>query len=199
MPELGPRETVERSRVLVEALPSFRELGAGPGTLDDVARRLGVGREAIDYWFTSEVELLGALMKARQKVFLDELNTRFADLKGAGPRLRAVIELAVADYDATLWIELWRLSLDNDSARQTLVEVVTAYRALIGRLISAGRETGEFDPRSIDRATLTVIALIDGLSLHATLADPAVTPRLMYERCIALAERMVGGSLADAR
>jgi AcrR family transcriptional regulator len=195
MAEPRPRETVERYRVIAEALPSFREFGAGPGTLDDVARRLGVGRDAIEYWFTSEIELLGALMKARQKVFLDELNTRFADLKGAGPRLRAVIELAVADYDATLWIELWRLSLDNESAREILVEVVSRYRALIGRLIAAGRETGEFDPRSIDRATLTVIALIDGLSLHATLADPAVTPRLMHERCIALAERMAGGSL----
>jgi AcrR family transcriptional regulator len=199
MADPEPRETVERYRVIAEALPSFREYGAGAETLDDVARRLGVGREAIDYWFRSEVELLGALMKARQKVFLDELNTRFADLKGAGPRLRAVIELAVADYDATLWVELWRLSLDNESAREILVELVGRYRALIGRLIAAGRETGEFDPRSIDRATLTVIALIDGLSLHATLADPAVTPRLMYERCVALAERMVGGSLADER
>jgi AcrR family transcriptional regulator len=195
MADPGPPETVERSRVLVEALPSFRELGASPETLDDVARRLGVAREAIDYWFASEVELLGALMKARQQVFLDELNTRFAELKGAGPRLRAVIELAVADYDATLWIELWRLALVEESAREILVEVVGGYRALVGRLIAAGRETGEFDPRSIDRATLTVIALIDGLSLHATLADPAVTPRLMYERCIALAERIVGGTL----
>jgi AcrR family transcriptional regulator len=194
--ERPARQTAERSRVIAEALPSFLELGAGPETLDDVARRLGVGREAVDYWFDSEIELLGALMSARQRVFLDELNTRFAELKGAGPRLHAVIELAVADYDATLWIELWRLSLEDERAREVLVEVVGRYRSLIGRLIAAGRETGEFDPRSIDRATLTVIALIDGLSLHATLADPAVTPRLMYERCIALAERMVGGSLS---
>jgi hypothetical protein len=136
------------------------------------------------------------LMKARQQVFLDELNTRFAELRGAGPRLHAVIELAVADYDATLWIELWRLSVEDEQARQILADMVTVYRALIGRLIAAGRETGEFDPRSIDRATLTMIALVDGLSLHATLADPAVTPRLMYERCIALAERLVGGSLS---
>jgi AcrR family transcriptional regulator len=195
MAEQQSRETVERYRVIAEALPSFREFGAGPGTLDDVARRLGVGREAVDYWFDSEIELLGALMKARQRVFLDELNTRFAELTGAAPRLRAVIELAVADYDATLWIELWRLSLENDRARQLLAEIVGPYRSLIGRLIAAGRETGEFDPRSIDRATLTVIAVIDGLSLHATLADPAVSPPLMYERCIALAERIVGGTL----
>jgi AcrR family transcriptional regulator len=197
MPEAEPRteRTVERSMVMAEAAASFRDRGADSQSLDDVAGRLGVDPEAIHYWFGSEVELLGALMKARQQMFLDTLITRFAELDGASRKLRAVIELAVDDHDATLWIELWRLSLDDESARMIRSELVDRYRELIGRLIAAGRSAGEFEPRSIDRATLTVIALVDGLSVQATVGDPLVTPTLMIERCMALAERLVGGSL----
>jgi AcrR family transcriptional regulator len=181
--------------VMAEAAASFRDRGADSQSLDDVAGRLGVDPEAIHYWFGSEVELLGALMKARQQMFLDTLITRFAELDGASRKLRAVIELAVDDHDATLWIELWRLSLDDESARMIRSELVDRYRDLIGRLVGAGRSAGEFEPRSIDRATLTVIALVDGLSIQATVGDPLVTPTLMIERCMALAERLVGGSL----
>jgi AcrR family transcriptional regulator len=197
MPEAGPRteRTVERSMVMAEAAASFRDRGADSQSLDDVAGRLGVDPEAIHYWFGSEVELLGALMKARQQMFLDTLITRFAELDGASRKLRAVIELAVDDHDATLWIELWRLSLDDESARMIRSELVDRYRDLIGRLVGAGRSAGEFEPRSIDRATLTVIALVDGLSIQATVGDPLLTPTLMIERCMALAERLVGGSL----
>jgi AcrR family transcriptional regulator len=197
MPEAGSRteRTVERSMVMAEAAASFRDRGADSQSLDDVAGRLGVDPESIHYWFGSEVELLGALMKARQQMFLDTLITRFAELDGASRKLRAVIELAVDDHDATLWIELWRLSLDDESARMIRSGLVDRYRELIARLIAAGRSAGEFEPRSIDRATLTVIALVDGLSVQATVGDPLVTPTLMIERCMALAERLVGGSL----
>ena len=181
--------------VMAEAAASFRERGADSQTLDDIAARLGVEPEAIQYWFDSEVELLGALMKARQQMFLDTLITRFAELDGAGRKLRAVIELAVDDHDATLWIELWRLSLHDESARLIRGDLVDRYRELIGRLIAAGRRAGEFEPRSVDRATLTVIALVDGLSVQATVGDRLLTPTLMIERCMALAERLVGGSL----
>jgi len=194
MPEFGP-QTVERSIVLAEAASSFRDRGADSQTLDDIAGRLGVEPEAIHYWFGSEVELLGALMKARQQMFLDALISRFAELDGAGRKLRAVIELAIDDHDATLWIELWRLSVNDARAREIRSDLVDRYRELIGRLIAAGRTAGEFEPRSVDRATLTVIALIDGLSLQATVGDRLMTPKLMIERCMALAERLVGGSL----
>jgi AcrR family transcriptional regulator len=195
MSEARATRTVERSIVMAEAAASFRDRGADSQTLDDVADRLGVDSEAIHYWFESEVELLGALMKARQQMFLDTLITRFAELDGAGRKLRAVIELAVDDHDATLWIELWRLSLDDEGARLIRGEIVDRYRELIGRLVGAGRSAGEFEPRSIDRATLTVIALVDGLSVQATVGDRLVTSKLMIERCMALAERLVGGSL----
>jgi AcrR family transcriptional regulator len=187
--------TVERSRVMVEAVGSFREYGATPEALDDLAQRLGTTRDAVHFWFESEVELLGALMKARQTVFIDELITRFAELEGAGAKLRAVLELAVDDHDATLWIELWRLSLHDQQARQIRTDIVGRYRDLIGRLITAGRDSGEFEPRSIDRATVTLIALVDGLSLQATLGDRLLTPRKMIERCVVLGERLVGASL----
>jgi AcrR family transcriptional regulator len=191
--------TVERSRVMVEAVVSFRQFGATPEALDDLAARLGTTRDAVHFWFESEVELLGALMKARQSVFIDTLLSRFAELEGAGSKLRAVLELAVDDHDATLWIELWRLSLHDEQARQIRADIVGRYRDLIGRLIAAGRDAGEFEPRSIDRATLTLIALVDGLSLQATLGDRLVTPRRMIERCIALGERLVGASLDPVR
>jgi BetI-type transcriptional repressor, C-terminal len=187
--------TVERSRIMVEAVASFREFGATPEALDDLAVRLGSTRDAVSFWFESEVELLGALMKARQTVFIDALISRFAELDGAGAKLRAVLELAVDDHDATLWIELWRLSLHDEQARQIRADIVGRYRDLIRRLIAAGRDAGEFEPRSIDRATLTLIALVDGLSLQATIGDRLVTPRKMIERCVTLGERLVGASL----
>ncbi len=192
---MADRMFVDRSQVMAEAVASFRDHGAGPGTLDDVASRLGAEPGAIHYWFENEIELLGALMKARQQVFLDELIIRFAELDGTGRKLRAVLELAVADHDATLWLELWRLALHDDRARQIRTELVGRYRDLVGRLIADGRDAGEFEPRSVDRATLTLIALIDGLSLQATIGARDLSPERMIELSVTLGERLVGASL----
>jgi hypothetical protein len=134
-------------------------------------------------------------MKARQRLFVDELISRFTQLDGAGPKLRTVLELAIADYDSTLWIELWRCGLNDARAREFRVEINSRYRELIQRLITAGCEAGDFECRSTDRATVTLIALVDGLSLQGTLASRGATPQVMLDRCLDLAQRLVGGRL----
>ena len=106
----------------------IREEGIARLDLDAIAASLNVAPKAVSYWFADETEVLVSIMQIRQRWFLDEADARFAQLPSYAERLKALIELCVADYDVTYWIELWKLGLRDGRARmarQTLRATVT--------------------------------------------------------------------------
>ena len=115
--------------------------------LDEIAATLGVGPDAIRYWFNDETELLRSIMQIRQRWFLDEADARLAPLATNTEKLAALLELCVADHDVTYWIELWKLGVRNERARQARQTLAGGYRDLFARLIRAGQRSGEFAAR----------------------------------------------------
>ncbi len=161
-------------------------------TLADIAEALKTDESAVKYWFQDAGEVLVALAEIRNNWFLDEARARMANDDSQTERLRHFIELSAADHDATILIELWRLSERDEPARQARQAQADAFRRTIAGIIRAGQRTGEFDAVSPDKVALILAALIAGFSITATLHDPAVTPELMLAMLLDTAEQLLG-------
>lgn len=186
LPKVGWGDVVG---IAAQAIP---ERGIVNVTLADVAEALDTDISAVTYWFQDPGQVLVAVMEIRNNWFLDEARARMAPLETQSERLREFLEMSAADHDATFWIELWRLSTRDDSARRARQSLADAVRRTIAGIIRAGQRTGEFGAASPDKVALILAALISGFSVNATLGDPAVTPEIMLATLLDAAERLLG-------
>lgn len=170
--------------------------GIGRLTLAEIAQELKTDEAAVSYWFQDAGQILIALAEIRNNWFLDEARTRMANDDSQTERLRHLIELSAADHDSSVLIELWRLSVRDDRARQARQAQTDAFRRTIAGIIRAGQRTGEFGPVSPDKVALVLAALISGFSIPATLKDPAVTPEVMLATLLDAAEALLGVGFA---
>ncbi len=84
------------------------------------------------YWFQDSGQVLVAVMEIRNNWFLDEARARMAKRETQSERLREFLEMSAADHEATFWIELWRLSSRDDSARLARQAMADAIRRTLG-------------------------------------------------------------------
>ena len=174
------------------AAQTIPERGIANLTLADLAESLNADVSQVTYWFQDPGQVLIALAEIRNNWFLDEVRARMAMLETQSERLREFLEMSAADHDATIWIELWRLSSRNDSARRARQALADANRRTIAGIIRAGQRSGEFGSASPDKVALVLAALISGFSVNATLNDPAVTPEVMLSTLLETSERLLG-------
>lgn len=160
-------------------------------TLTEIAEELHTDEAAVSYWFQDAGQVLIALAQIRNNWILDESRARMAMLDTQAARLREFLELSTADHDATIWIELWRLSSRDDSARRARQALADANRRTIAGIIRAGQRSGEFGAVSPDKVALVLAALISGFSVNATLNDPGVTPEVMLATLLDAAEQLL--------
>jgi AcrR family transcriptional regulator len=169
---------VHWDQVLQAAAVQIRRDGIARLDLAEIAADLNVAPEAVRYWYADETEVLISVMQIRQRWFLDQADARFAQLSSYAERLNALIELCVADYDVTYWIELWKAGLRDGRARTARQTLRTAYRDLFARLIRGGQRAGEFAQVSPDQVALVLVSLVVGLSVEVTVSDPERAERM---------------------
>jgi len=176
MPEPPPR--VPWDAVVQAAARRIREDGIGRLDLTEIAGELNVSPEAVTYWFGNETEVLISVMQIRQRWFLDQADAKLAQLPTYAERMKALIELCVADYDVAYWIELWKLGLRDGRARSARQTLRGNYRDLFARLIRAGQRNGEFAQVSPDQVALVLVSLVVGLSVEVTVSDASLAERM---------------------
>jgi AcrR family transcriptional regulator len=154
--------------VAMAAARAIRADGIANLDLDELAARLKVAPEAVAYWFNDETDVLLSIMQIRQRWFLDQADARLAAVPDHVGKVKALIDLCVADYDVTYWIELWKLSLRNERARSARQTLRGNYRDLFARVIRAGQRSGAFAEVSPDQVALVLVSLVVGLSVEVT-------------------------------
>ena len=196
MRESGPAGTsaVASSEVIAAAAEIIRESGIAGLTIEVVASALEVEPRDVRYWFISEADILAALMTVRQERFLAEVQERNAHASSHRARLCGLFDLCVEDYDATLWIELWKMSLREPVAREARQRINDRYAEMLTRMIRSGQAAGEFGDAPAAQTAYAMAAMVVGLAVLATLRDPTVSPDYMRETLVSAA-----GRLLDAR
>lgn len=177
MPRLAETARIERRQQLIDAAwrcasrQSFRSL-----TVDDVCAEAGVSKGAFYLYFEQKQDLLIALLEddaARMARIVE-------DIRGSGPtgsdRLRRLVraELQEAEDPARLQVraDLWSEMSSNAVVRGRLADVVRSRRLALRSLIDESIAEGELVDIPSNALAAILLALGDGLMLHAGL-DPA--------------------------
>ena len=177
MPRLAPATKIERRQEIIDAAwrcASTR--GFQTLTVDDVCVEAGVSKGAFYIYFDQKQDLLLALLDdeaARFDEVLDALER--SGLSGV-ERLRrfARAMLERGDDPARLQVraDLWAEMSASAAVRDRWGTVVRARRETLKRWIEQSVESGELAPIPANALAAILIALGDGLMLHAGL-DPS--------------------------
>jgi len=199
---VSPRPQIEHIRkpqILAAAAEVIAERGIAATRIADVAEQAGTSPPAILYWFDSKDELLVEALGFAEERFYESVTERIEALTSPGERLRLLIEASAEAHDWTLWMELWTSALRDGSSRVARQTLDDRWRAEIARHVAAGQRSGEFDGgRDPERVATILGALLDGLAVQATLADPGMPPERMLEVSLEIAEHLLGAELPES-
>jgi AcrR family transcriptional regulator len=176
MPRLTPEAKIERRRQLIDAARrcladrSFRSL-----TVDDVCAEAGVSKGAFYGYFDQKKDLLLALLDDEDAAMRDLMrHLEEAHLSGV-ERLRGFAQAMVRrgsdpsglQIQADLWVEM----ATEPAVRAHWVEAVRERRGALRAWVEDGVTSGELSEIPPNAFAAILLALGDGLPLHAGL-DP---------------------------
>jgi AcrR family transcriptional regulator len=182
---------VRKPQILAAAAEVIAERGLASTRIADVAERVGTSPPAVLYWFGSKDDLLAEALTVEEDVFYEQTVARLEALEHPRERLRALIDACAAEYDWTLWIELWSRALRDRGVLRARQQLDERWRRQIAEVVRAGQATGEFGEIDADQAALILTTLIDGLAVQVTLRDPSVPPERMSDAAVSAAETLL--------
>ena len=159
-------------------------------TLDAVAKRAGVSKGVVTYWFPTKDALIVAAVERFHASYGERIVAVAAS--GAPPRerLRTLIEVAFPSRaqvtrEVRFQAEVWSFAKQNASVARQVRDAYASFRSVCEALIGVGIEAGYITTKHHDGLHLAVHALIDGLSVHVAFdpkADIAATRELILKR-----------------
>ena len=169
---------VTREQVVRVAMDEFAARGYRGASLDMIAAKIGVTRQALLHYFPSKVKLLLAVLELREQQDAE----RFIELAGQHGWWFAELFPAVIRY-YTEHPELTRLytvlaaeAVDPEHpAHAWFVERYRRIRSQMAAAISAAQTAGRLSPTiSPEPQAAALLALLEGLQLQALLEPGAV-------------------------
>jgi AcrR family transcriptional regulator len=172
-----PRLAPERRRELIvqAARASIVERGLAATSVREVARAAGVSLGTVTYHFPTLDELLTEVLSVTLRDFYRPRRRRMAPDATAVDRLRVLIEDHFSSPDlyeqCVIWLEYWPRAIHVPSARAWRRRRYGAYQRYIARVLTAGRDAGEFDVANPVELATEFLALFDGLSVALVVED----------------------------
>jgi AcrR family transcriptional regulator len=195
---LSPRPQIDHIRkpqILAAAAEVIAERGLSSTRIVDVAERAGTSPSAVLYWFGSKDDLLSSALTVDEDRFYVEVTERLARLERPCDQLRLLIEAYAAEYDVTLWMEVWDRALRDQGAAAARQRLDDRWRDQIAEVIRAGQHRGEFAAVDGDDAAAIIASLLDGLAVQVTMRDPGFAPERMRDLAVKAAQLILGCEL----
>ncbi|MBL4756950.1 MAG: TetR/AcrR family transcriptional regulator [Rhizobiales bacterium] len=160
--------------LLKAALGLFVSKGYARTNVEEIARRAGLSKGAVYFYFSSKEDLLYALFEQIEEVVIERM---LATLSVAGPSARAKIAafingqaaLGVVDPDRVLLLILISLEFNGKGGRieDRVKDIYGRMYAALENVIQMGREHGEFrDDLSLKEQVAIIVASHDGTFLE---------------------------------
>lgn len=176
----GPRGERTRARILEAATDLFAERGYSDARLEDVARRVGVQRAALVYYFRDKRQLYEAVLREGTTDLLERFESIFA---AAGPpweRIEAMVHAWVDAITERPWLA--RLMLREVAGATASREPRFAPHGrrvleLTEAVLEEGRKNGAFQP--VD--ALHLASAVGGTTVFFVSVIPAIAPRGSFD------------------
>ena len=209
MPKLG-MELIRKKQVIEATLKCIAECGLEKITQDMVAKKAGVSKGVVTYYFKTKHQLLFESYQS----FLDNYLYSIEQYLKESNSLMDVIEIIVAhtlgvlpdkkrvhadksDVVALEPIEIKKITAqmyarvaDNEAYKSMVYEVYNAYYKAIKEVIDLGIEKKEFKTQASDRAAYQIMVLLEGMLMYDIIEFhlPEVDS---FEMCMAFVKKIL--------
>jgi len=168
-PEERRTEIVQAASVLAlaEGLESL--------TLRRVADALGVVPGLVNHYFRSVEDLVAEAFAVAAYGETSAVFRMVEQETTALERMRALIALLVTpdrDDISLLWLDAWQASRQRPALHAAVSEQMLVWQQRVADLISAGVADGAFRAKDPPAAATRLMAVVDGLSVHAAMRSP---------------------------
>jgi AcrR family transcriptional regulator len=192
-PTTRRRKGCAREQTVVAAAAALiAERGVDNVRIKDIAERAGMSVGHVSYYFPHKSRLLLRAIEFSERGFRDDLAERCTHVADPWQRLSLLIELAMAegvrDPGWVLWLEVWACAGRDAELAHRQATLDADWRRLLATVLRSGVEQGDFADHDPDTLSLTLSALMDGLSVRVTLGDPSLTAGTAREIVLGLAK-----------
>jgi AcrR family transcriptional regulator len=150
--------------------------GLAAVTLRRVATDLGVTPGLVSHYFSSAEMLIAAAFRTAALADLDAARARVGAASTPTAGIDALMAYALGDVSedaSALWLDAWSLGRRNPTLAAEANALTDDWLTLIGDLVRAGRETGEFHVPDVGAAARRLLILIDGLGAQKVIRNAA--------------------------
>ena len=177
MPRLADATKIERRQQLIDAAwRCVADRGFQSLSVDDVCAEAGVSKGAFYVYFEQKQDLLLALLDdeaARIDSMVQELQrSQIGGVERLRRFARAMIKLGEDPAGLQIRADMWAEMSSSPEVREHWAAVVRARRAALRAWIEESEAAGELKPVPANALAAILLALGDGLLLHAGL-DPS--------------------------
>ena len=164
------RSAATRSRLLDAAVACLSELGYAGTSTQEVGRRAGVSRGAQLHHYPTKDHLLAAAVEHTMNQRLEQFRQAMASAPADTDRIETAIDVLWAMFTGPAcdaWVELAVAARTQPGLRPHVDAVSARHRAAVEDAFHALLPRPEDDPRFYDVGPKFLLALFDGLALHA--------------------------------
>lgn len=185
-----------RQEILQAALALYVRKGFFAGSMNELARELGVAKGTLYVYFPSKEGLWLAIVDLIAEQFDSLLRPILQSTDRPVAKIEKLVQATFDYYDenadvCSILIKIWA-STDSSLAtdmRSRLGELYRAYRSLLGGIIGEGVAAGEFRPVDDPEAAASlVLAMLDGLMVQwitePSLFDPETCMQAFRSVCL---------------
>jgi AcrR family transcriptional regulator len=174
------KNTVEerRTEILETTCQVVIERGFAATRVADVANKLGVSTGLIHYHFESKDQLLAEAFRHAAEADLIRLSEQVAMVSGPIAKLDQIFRLytpAEAEPDWMLWIDGWGEALRSPALREISQTLDLRWKRMLEQIIDDGVQGGLFTCADPNAAAWRLAALLDGLSVQATVHEGIIS------------------------
>lgn len=162
---------VRREEILDAAVAVVARSGFGRVRVTDVARELGCSSALVFYHFETKDHLLARAFEHAVEGDLARLGEVTSSGRDAVDRLRGVLRLYLPRGSSpgwTLQVDAWAEAMRSPTLRASAKRLEHQWRHAVAQVIVDGVAEGSFTCADPDAAAWRLTALLDGLSVQAT-------------------------------
>jgi AcrR family transcriptional regulator len=169
----------DRQELIVRAAAQMiAERGLAQVRVADVAERAGISTGHVTYYFPTKSALLMAAIRDSEEQLIAEVERSVLRVRDPWRRLDRLVELSASsgpgDQGWVLWFQVWHeASLDPELA--VVQDVLDRrWREVLADVLRYGAEREAFEVVDAEATARVLSAIVDGLSIQATLGAPGV-------------------------
>lgn len=175
MPKVVP-EYKERAkeRIVEAASVVFRRQGLIAGTMDEIAREIGVSKGALYLYFPTKTQLLEAVQRKFRTQFLEHVEGQTSQGDVAEGLVLSIDGILSGEFDPNIWHKLAMEAATDPEVREVMRRDAREDRRVLRQFLRKLEKDGRIPTMSDPDATVdAVMLLFQGTFTAATLrADP---------------------------